>query len=70
MEEVYMARAPSRCEWGAGQKTKSLQASLIDFCFFLPISAGWDHPRQSGISGITCSPTAQRQLVAKNHFKF
>jgi len=30
---------------GAGQKT--LQASLIDFRFFLPIPAGWDHLTRS-----------------------
>ncbi len=36
----------SRCEWGRA-KTKTLQASLINFCFFLPIPACWDHLTRS-----------------------
>ena len=30
-EEIQWARAHSRCEWG---RAKTLQASLLDFCFF------------------------------------
>ena len=33
-----MARGHSRREWGRA-KTETLQASLPDFCFFLPIPA-------------------------------
>ena len=46
------------------RKTKTLQASLIDFCFFLPIPAGWDHPCQSVTSVVTFFPTAPRPLFA------
>ncbi len=58
------AQMHSRREWGRS-KTKTLQASLIDFSFFLPIPAGWDHPCQSGKSVVDfLQRRAQRKTSA------
>jgi hypothetical protein len=46
-------------------KTKTLQSGLPDFCFFLPIPAGWDHPCPSEKSVVSSSPTAPRPWVAQ-----
>jgi hypothetical protein len=46
-------------------KTKTLQAGLQDFCFFLPIPAHWDHPCPSEPSVVSCSPTAPSPWVAQ-----
>jgi hypothetical protein len=35
-------------------KAKTLQASLIDFRFFLPIPASWDHPRNPWLVFSNC----------------
>ena len=41
-------------------KAKTLQASLINFCFFLPIPACWDH--------LTCSRPARYAYPFKAAF--
>ena len=50
-------------------KTKTLQAGLQDFCFFLPIPARWDHPCPSAKSVVSSSPTAPRPLVAEDWYR-
>ena len=63
-EHGYESMSSSAFAGRMGQgKTKTLQAGLPDFCFFLPIPAGWDHPCQKSV--VSSSPTAPRPWVAE-----
>jgi len=58
------ARAAFAARMGQ-DKPKTLQANLIDFRFFLPIPACWDHPRNPRNPWLVFSNCGRELLIIK-----